>query len=491
MARKLPASPQDLIDIFRRRKWWILVPIAIIPVLVFAIGLILPKQYLSETTILVDPQKIPTEYVKTAEVGDITDRLQTIKEEVMSRTRLKTIAEQLGLYQDVRQKAGMDEVIDRMQKDITVEIIKGANDRSPIDGFKISYVASTPQVAQKVTQRISELFIQENLKARDRQAQGTHQFLTDELQKAKAQLDAQEEKIRAFKSAHLGSLPEQEGSNLSLISQYQSLAQANSEAIDRANQQRVYLQSMLNVNSDGKGVELPQVMSPTEVELQQKQEELAAAEQKYTDSYPDVIRLKAELASLELAEHQNPKGKPARMSASGPTTSQQLQGQLLAMQQEIKSRTARQARIEAQLMAIQGRVEMLPGVQGEFEDLNRTYQEEQKNYESLVENEQASGMATELDRHDDSESFRILDRANLPVVPSAPNLLVIDAGGIFAGLIVGLLLGIIVDMKDATIHTAEEVEQYLDLPLIVALPHITAEMNAVSAARTKKLELAT
>lgn len=491
MARKLPASPQDLIDIFKRRKWWFIAPMIIIPVAAFAIGLALPKQYLSETTILVDPQKIPAEYVKTAAVGDITDRLQTIKEEVMSRTRLETIAEQLGLYQDVRQKAGMVKVIDRMQKDITVDLIKGASDRSPIDGFKISYVAPTPKMAQTVTRRISDLFIQENLKARDQQAQGTHQFLTDELQKSKAQLDAQEEKIRAFKSAHLGSLPEQENSNLSLISEYQNMAQANSEAIDRANQERVYLESMLNIDSGGKGAAVAQIMSPTDVELQQKRTELAAAEQKYTDSYPDVIRLKAEIASLEKTGHQNPKGRAPRVGASGPTASQQLQGQLVAIEQEIKSRTARQTKIEAQLQGVQGRVGMLPAVQGEFADLNRTYQEEQTNYESLVEKEQASGMVTELDRHDDSESFRILDPANLPVAPSAPNLLIIDVGGLFGGLLCGFLLGVVMDMRDATIHTAEEAAEYLELPLIVALPHITPEMRAASSGQREHPGLAT
>lgn len=487
MARKLPASPQALIEIFQRRKWWILAPIIVVPILVFFIGRMLPKQYTSETTILVDPQKIPTEYVKAAATGDVTDRLQTIKQEVMSRTRLQMIAEQVGLYQDVRKQEGMEKVIDRMQKDITVDIIKGATDRSPIQGFEISYVASSPVIAQKVTQKISELFIQENLRARDQQAQGTHQFLTDELDKAKAQLDAQEEKIRAFKSAHLGSLPEQEGSNLSLISQYQSMAQANSEAIDRANQQRVYLQSMLNIDSDGSSGAMAPPATPIEIQLRQKRAQLAADEQIYTNSYPDVVRLKGEIATLEKAERENPKGAASGAGLTGPTTTQQLQGQLIAIEQEIKSRTARQARIEAQLQAVQGRVSVLPAVQGEFEDLNRAYQQDQTNYESLVEKEHASGMVTELDRHDDSESFRVLDPANLPMVPSAPNLLIIDIGGIFAGLICGLLLGVIVDMKDATIHTAEEVGDYLTLPLIVALPHISPEMRTASAAQPGNL----
>lgn len=482
MDRKPPASPGEFLELLQRRRYWVLVPMLVIPVLVFFVGLRLPKQYRSQTVILVDPQKISSEYVKSAVVSDVTDRLQTIKEEVMSRTRLEHIADELGLYPEKRKKGDVDAVIASMQKDISVEIIKGSNDHNPVDGFKIAYIASTPMMAQQVTQRIAELFIQENLRVRAQQAMGTNDFIAEQMQKAKADLDAQEQKIRDFKSAHMGSLPEQESSNLTLISQTQSLTQANSEAIDRANQERVYLQSMLNMNGSDKSGAGVTVAGPLEIQLQQKRDQLAAAQQKYTDSHPDVIRLKAEVAQLEQQVENAPKSKSMRVGPGGPSVSQQLQGQLVAIQQEIKSRTQKQAQLEGQLRALQGRVELLPAVQGEFESLQRDYLAMQKNYESLAEKQQASGMATALEQHDDSESFRVLDPASAPHEPYSPDLLLVNAGGLVGGIAIGVLLAVAMDLRDATIHSPEEASRYLDLPLIVALPSLDIKKQAVERA---------
>ena len=172
MTRKPPSNVQEIIDLAVRRKWWIIASVLIVPPLVFVVGWYLPKQYRSETMIMVDQQRVPAEYVKATVTGDVTDRLQTISEEVMSRTRLLTIANKDNLYGKTREKYGDDVALAAMRKDITVDIIKGANDRSPIDGFKIAYIATTPKMAQRVTQQIADLFIQENVKeqARTRRA---------------------------------------------------------------------------------------------------------------------------------------------------------------------------------------------------------------------------------------------------------------------------------------------------------------------------------
>ena len=252
MTRKPPSNVREIIDLVVRRKWWIIACVLIVPPLVFVVGWYLPKQYRSETMIMVDQQRVPAEYVKATVTGDVTDRLQTISEEVMSRTRLLTIANKDNLYGKIREKYGDDVALAAMRKDITVDIIKGANDRSPIDGFKIAFIATTPKMAQRVTQQIADLFIQENVKERDQDAESTEQFIGNALVQARADLAAQDAKIRDFKATHLGSLPEQESANLAMIGEYQGLAQSNSEAIDRANQQRVYLQSMLDADRAAK-----------------------------------------------------------------------------------------------------------------------------------------------------------------------------------------------------------------------------------------------
>jgi succinoglycan biosynthesis transport protein ExoP len=473
MNRKPPSSPRDLIDLVLRRKWWILVPLTVIPVLVLGVSLRMPKRYHSETVILVDPQKIPTEYVKATVTGDVADRLQNISEEVMSRTRLQRIADELGLYNEMRGKMSPEQLISTMRKDITVDLIRGTNERNPVGGFKIGYTASRPDLAQKVTQEIANLFIEENLKARGLQASGTNEFIQTEMQKAKTALSVQEEKIRAFKAAHLGSLPEQEASNLALIGQVQSMAEANSQAIDRATQQRVYLQSMLNMNGGDKGG-VPGVATQAQIDLQTKRSELSTAKQKYTDSHPDVVRLRNEVATLEEEVRTQPKDAPAFVPSSGTNTAQQFQSQLASIQEEIKSRMMRQAQLEGQIRALQGRVEVLPAVQSQYAELSRDYEALQKNYQSLVEKEQSSGMAAELEHHDESERFRILDPAGKPSSPSSPNMLLINGGGLVFALIVGAFLAFIVDMFDPTIHNPDEFERYLNIPLIVTIPALAS-----------------
>ena len=471
MIRKLPATPSEYIAVLRRRKWWAIVPMVVIPLTAFIIGMALPRQYRSETSIMVEPQKIPTEYVRTTVSGDVTDRMQTLSEEVMSRTRLQQIIDDQHLYPSLQGKLSKEDIINIMRKAITVDVVTDAHpEKHGIASFKISFVASSPQVAQRVTAEISQIFIDQNLRLRDAQAQGTSKFIDAEVEKARIGLEEQEQKVKAFNAAHLGMLPEQEGSNLQLISQYQGLAQANSEAIDRAHQQQVYLQSMLSASGSPKGSPM-HVATAQEIDLQTKRAELNAARQKYTESHPDVRRLENEVASAEQQVKLHPQGSVTDL-ASGPNMAQQLQGQLASTQQEIQSRTARERALEAQIGSLQGRVAALPTVKSQFADMNRDYIASQTNYQALLQKQQDAHMAAELERHDEGEQFRILDPPDRPTHPSSPNLQMINGGGVLIGLIAGLLLAFAAELRDATIHDATDLVRYLDIPLITAVPRI-------------------
>jgi uncharacterized protein involved in exopolysaccharide biosynthesis len=151
---------------------------------------------------------------------------------------------------------------------------------------------------------------------------------------------------------------------------------------------------------------------------------------------------------------------------------QQLQSQLASIDQEIKARAQRQKLLEAQLGALEGRVEMLPAVESEFADQSRDYEAKQKNYQSLVEKQSASAMAAELERHDESEQFRVLDPANLPAKPFSPNLFVINGAGFLSAVILGLLLAFWMELRDGTVHNTEDLAQYLSIPLLTTVPKI-------------------
>jgi len=485
MTRKPPSNMHEIIEFLIRRKWWIIVCMIIVPPLVFVGGHFWPKKYRSETLILVDPQRVPEDYVKATVTGDVTDRLQTISDEVMSRTRLLMIANKDNLYGKIREKHGDDGVIKALRKDITVDVIQGSEEHS-VDGFKIAYIASTPELAQKVTRQIAGLFIQENILERDEDAESTAQFIQNQLVAARANLASLDQKISNFKAAHLGELPEQETANLAMISEYQSEAEQNSDAIDRANQQLVYLQSMLGTNRGQKLPAPPPLPTPLQLQLQAAKNQLAEDRQKYTEEYPDVVRLRSEVATLEAEVKRQP--PPSARHAAGPskpTIEQQLESQLLATQQEIKSRTERQQQIERQINSLQSKVESLPAVQQQYESLSRDYNEMQKNYASLLAKEQSAGMAAQLELHNESERFRILDPANLPSIPYSPSTMKVDLGGVGGALFLGLALAYLAEMRDPSIHSADEAEMYLSVPLIVALPSLDLGKALASGANNQ------
>jgi succinoglycan biosynthesis transport protein ExoP len=468
----MPSSPVEYTGLFQRRKWWILCSVFTISSAVAGVSLILPKNYRSETLILVEPQKIPEDYVRATVTSDATDRLQTISEEIMSRTRLETIIHDLNLYPDLQGKKSGDEIVATMRKDITVDVITDAHpEKHSVGAFKIAYVAPTPLIARQVTQEIADLYIEENLRVRTQQAVGTNQFIDNEVIKARSDLEEQEAKIKQFNAEHLGALPEQEQSNLQLIGQYQSLSQANNEAIDRATQQRAYLQSMLNISGPNKGSIPSFGVSGTQTDLEKKRQELAEAEQRYTDAHPDVIRLKREVMILEQAAHGQPRESIADVPP-GSDMPQQLRSQLVAIQQEIKSRSAREIALEARIRGLQERIAIQPEVQSQFADLNRDYQAMQKNYQSLEEKSEASGMAAQLESHNESEQFRIIDAADLPSRPYSPNLLIINGAGLLVSMMTGMLLALFAELRDSTIHDSDELERYLSIPLVAAIPKI-------------------
>ena len=189
------------------------------------------------------------------------------------------------------------------------------------------------------------------------------------------------------------------------------------------------------------------------------------------------------MATLQAEAKQPAKASGLSLPKPAPNQSQQqIESQLLATQDEITSRTSRQHALEAQLVAIQSRVQSVPAVQQQFESLSRDYSEMQKNYESLLEKEQASGMAADLEKRDESERFRMLDPASLPSSPYSPNLTLLNAGGVAGSLLLGIALAFMAEMSDLTIHNSDEAEFYLSVPLIVTLPSL--DMKKATAAST-------
>jgi succinoglycan biosynthesis transport protein ExoP len=479
MERKPPSSIGDIVAVISRRKYWIGIPFVVVVAAGIALSPYIPRSYRSTTTITVTSPDSQSPLLRPSSVAQTTARIQDIGLEITTGGGMLEILNKLNLYPQLRQQGKTNQILAQMRRDTTVaEVPDTGDNRGNVGAFTISYIGDSPEHAQAVTHELANFFVNENLTQSHHSTQGTDSFLSAQVAAAGQQLATQQAKIQAFKNAHLGSLPEQAQANLGMIAQYQTQLQSNSAALDQDNQQRVYLQSVLNVSpgTAQNSAAAPEAMTPLEIELAQKQSELHADLLKYTPEHPDVIRLQHDITALKFQIHHTPKTSaaaafsPQMPQTSGPSVHDQLRSQLLALNADIKSRQARGRQIDAELARLQGSFGALPAVQTQFASLDSDYQEMQKNYNILLEKQKEAAMAVALDQQNPEGQLTVLQPANFPAVPYRPEPVLLHMIIVLIALLAGLVFGLIVELRDDTMHTTEEVADYLKLPVIIAFP---------------------
>jgi polysaccharide biosynthesis transport protein len=238
-----PLDMQRYLDIARRRYPYFLIAVFLGWVVVWGASWILPVSYKSGTVILVEQPSMPKDYVVSNINEDVQNRLQSISQQILSRTRLLRIIDQLNLYGE--SQLTPDDKAARMRKDIQIDLVRDTRNLE-ITAFKIDYSARDPHVAQRVTSELTNLFINENLEVRQQQSEDTTKFLETQLETARQSLAEQDAKIRVFKGEHVGDLPTQQASNLQILAGMQSQLQNEQDALSTARQQQVYLQTLIN-----------------------------------------------------------------------------------------------------------------------------------------------------------------------------------------------------------------------------------------------------
>jgi polysaccharide biosynthesis transport protein len=486
MAKRAPASIQDYIEIVRWRRWWLVLPIVLISVATVFGSLFLPRSYRSEAIIIVEPQKVPSSYVQPNISVSVADRLQAIRQEILSRSRLRKIITEFNIYRSTKGNLATDDQVEMMRNDITVEMLNsqpGEHNKN-VEALKITYSGSNPVLVQQVTRKLTSLFIEENLRDREQEAEGTTGFLDDQLEKMRQSLQEQEKKIQAFKSAHAGELPEQQMASLQLLGQLQGMLQTNSDAITRAQQQEKYLGSVLESISL---IQTPQSMkSALQLQYDAKNAELISAEQRYRAHHPDVIRLGLELKALkeQVDAEKEASGKNGGSNVGNAgVTPEEINAQIGGLKDETAKRLARQTKLENDMQRIQTQISALPRVEQELAELTRDYETSRTSYEALLAKRNNSSIAAEMERRAEGEQFRILDPASLPEKPYRPNLLQIDLLGVFVGLFTGCGLALIVEMNDQTLHSEKDVAAIVAAPMLASVPWVLSSEESLSRRR--------
>ena len=483
------------LGIVRRRHMLFLIPLFLGWLAVWAASWVLAPRYKSGTLILVEEPAMPKAYVTPNVADDLQERLQSITQQILSRTRLLHIIDEFNLYGHTRGHSHFspDEKVEQMRKDIEIELVRDAQHQ--VTAFNVYYSASDPHIAQQVTSELTNLFINENLEVRQQQSEDTTKFLEDQLETAEQSLAAQEEKIREFKGQHVGELPAQLGSNLQILSGLQTQLQTEGDALNSAKQQHVYLETLVDQyrtlqgtskSADGAPVGLPAV----DAELDRLRSQLADLRSRYTDQHPDVRKLKDQIANTEKMRDQiiadlkaksssSQSGAQSTAMAQPPTdlgnTSPamvQLQGQLQSNQVEIGNRERAIADLKTKIADYQVRLNQEPVREQQLADLTRGYDQSKANYDELLKKKNESAMATSMELAQQGERFRILDPPSLPLKPDFPNRLKFCGIGLGVGLALGAVVAGLFEMIDHRIYDEKMLKELLPVAIISEIPDI-------------------
>ncbi|MGA8939408.1 MAG: Wzz/FepE/Etk N-terminal domain-containing protein, partial [Acidobacteriaceae bacterium] len=432
-----PLVFEDYIAILKRRGWMIAIPALLLPIIAVAITYHLTPVYTSQTLVLIEPQTVPDTYVKPIITGDMDSRLASMKEQILSRSRLEPIIQRFNLGGP---NMDMDDKVAKTRKDIAIKPIHSEiQGAGGLPGFFISFTASDPHTAQLVCREITSLFVSKDLESREQSAEGTTAFIKGQLDQAKANLDSQDAKLADFQRQYMGGLPEQQQPNMDMLNSLNTQLDAATQSLTRMEQDRSLEEALLSQESRQAQVVPGQKATPQaqEIELQRLEAQLASLRTKYTADYPDVVAVQRQISDLRKEMATAPPPAPANAPAAPHYDSPgvlQMRAQVTAIGGAIQQKRQQQAAIQEQIRVYQGRIQSTPLIAAKMKDLTRDHQTAQDFYDSLLTKMNSSQMATDLERRQEGEQFRVMDDANLPDAPTFPKRGVFATGGGVVGL---------------------------------------------------------
>jgi polysaccharide chain length determinant protein (PEP-CTERM system associated) len=489
----------EYIEIFLRQKWYVIIPFVIVLAAASLFAIVSPKVYSATTTILVTPQKVPETFVRPTVTSTTQDRLQSIRQEIMSRTRLEQVISELKLYSSEAKSLGSEEVVNLIRKNIRVEL------RGKEGYFTISFTGEDPRVTMMVANKLASLFIEENLKLREQQAQGTSEFISVELNATKAKLEEQEKEVTNFKRKFSGELPEQREANLKVLDQLQLLYQRITEGIRSAQDRKLVVQKQISDTElllasspnlkDSLTSPFNPMRDPQEVQLEQLKNQLADLQAKYTEKHPDILVVKKRIAELEAKIEKDKLGKKSEetitvseLSAPQKGTKKEkkeekselrlnprykeMEAQLIATELEIERLKEEEGKVKEQINKYRERIENTPIREQAMNLISRDYLNTKETYQTLLKKGQEAQQAENMERRQKGEQFRVVDPARIPQKPSSPDIQKILLFGLLLGMGSGFGLAFFREQMDHSFRDAEDLETTLGFKVLTNIPKV-------------------
>ncbi len=489
----------EILSLIVRRRWLILVPFACGLAFVPLLARFAPERYRSEALLLVIPQQVPNDYVTPTMTQPIEARLPAITDQILSRSRLEQIIQQLELYKEEQSRQVMEDIVQRMRRDVTTSAVG-----KDINSFRVTYVSDGAEKARKVTERLASLYIEQNLKDRANQADSTSQFLSTQLEEAKKRLIEQEKKLEEYRKSHAGQLPSQLQGNLQAIQTASLQLQSVNESTNRAQERRLLIERQI---ADTQAVPLPMstlstAENPTPMGTAQQLElargRLAVILQRYTPDHPEVVSLQRVIEDLVIRlESETPIGAAVVPEPKKPLTpaeaAQQkrildLKAELAVVDYQLAANRGEASRLQQTIVGYQSKVDVVPTRESELVELTRDYGTMQAAYTNLLVKREDSMLAANLERRQIGEQFKLLDTASLPQRPyNQAQRLGVMASGAGIGVLLGLLAVALLEYRDHSFKAEAEVVKAVSVPVLALIPLMRSDFERRAVATRSRL----
>lgn len=504
-----------------RRKWHLIVPVFVCTFGALVVSRFLPNRYQSDTLIQIVPQRVPDAYVRSTVTTDLDERLKSITQQIMSRTRLEEVITELDLYASERSKSvPMEDLVTRLRADIEVAVTpprRVGNRLADPDSFRLLFTYSDPQTAMRVTEQLGSWFISENSRLRGMQADSTNEFLDSQLADARNRLVAQEKKLEAFRERHSGRLPSQMQTNMTAIQNTQMQLQSLVASLETDRGRKLVTERLYNdaVAEQQTAAASPPPPAPNQQpsndnapagttarqQLEAARQQLSRLELRLTAEHPDIRRTKAMIVDLEKKAAAEAQATPGSGAAPAtPTTAEEtrrrerissLRAELDGLNRTIAVKEAEERRMRGLVADYQSRIDSVPGLESEWISLSRDYDTLQETYRGLLQKSEESKVAANLERRQIGEQFRVLDPARVPTKPMSPQRMFVNLGGLALGIVLGLALAGLLEFLDSTYRNEKDVVNALSLPVLAVVPNLPTAADLKEAARRRRMVAAT
>ncbi|HVN95166.1 MAG TPA: hypothetical protein VMT62_01940 [Syntrophorhabdaceae bacterium] len=477
----------DYLGILKRRKKGLVLPIVIVFCIALCVVVLVSPTYRSTSTILIEEQEIPLDFVRTTITGFAEQRLQTLNQRIMSSVKLLEIINRFNLYEDLKKKLTTEEIIDIMRKDIKFTTIsadivdpqRGGTPSPMTIAFTLSYDGKNPQVVQQVDGVLASLFLEENLKVREEKAQGASKFLDEETKNLQQQLAELDKRIAGYKEKHATELPE--------------ILQVNLSSIDRVERDIDYARQQLTTLKEKESYLRSQLVSiPTDAANQDRQllkdlkAKLVDLQSKFSDKHPDVKKTKVQIAELEKRLEASPlpgaNGDAPSKTVFSPLDQPDnpayvnLASQLVSAQTEVEATRRQIEELEKTRNNYYRRIEASPKVEEAYKALLEERNSTQLKVDDLMKKTMEANVAQGLEKEKLGERFTIIDPARLPEKPVKPNVPAILLIGLFLGIGAGVGMVSLQEFNDQSVRDPRTL-QMMNLPVLVTVPEIVTDKD--------------